>query len=406
MIIAAGHCCLDIIPAFAPDAAGGLTPGALLEVGAAVMAPGGSVSNVGLTLHRLGAPVRLLGKVGDDAFGRLLLDLYAQADPALATGMLIGPGETTSYSVVINQPGADRIFLHCSGANHTLSAAEIVDVLDAHDMTNVTIFHFGYPPLMRRMYQQEGAEVIQLFQAMRQRGVFTSLDMARPDPASEAGRADWRAILSQTLPFVALFAPSLDELLFMLDRPRFERLRAQYGDGRLLEGVDGALLADLGDQLIAWGALMVAVKLGDQGLYFQTAADGARWEALTPLLPRLPTLANPAWRGRRALAPCFQVAVIGATGAGDATIAGFLMALSQGSGPEQAICDAVAVGACSVERVDATSGVPAWETVQQRIAAGWARRSTQLALPGWQWDTASALWRAPDDSAAANPTAS
>ncbi|HUY78975.1 MAG TPA: carbohydrate kinase family protein [Ktedonobacterales bacterium] len=400
MIIAAGHCCLDIIPTFAPDAAGGLTPGALLEVGAAVMAPGGSVSNVGLTLHRLGAPVRLLGKVGDDPFGRLLLDLYAQVDPTLAGGMLIGPGETTSYSVVINQSGSDRIFLHCPGANHTLSAAEIVDVLATPDLANVTIFHFGYPPLMRRMYHQEGAEVIQLFQAMKQRGIFTSLDMARPDPASEAGRADWRAILSRTLPFVDLFAPSLDELLFMLDRPRFERLREQYSDGRLLEGVDGALLADLGDQLIAWGALMVAVKLGEQGLYFQTAKDSVRWE--TPAAINHPTLANPAWRGRRVLAPCFQVDVIGATGAGDATIAGFLMGLSQGSGPEQTLRDAVAVGACSVERVDATSGVPGWETVQQRHAAVWARRATRLALPGWEWDAASAFWRAPDDQAGAS----
>ena len=399
MIIAAGHCCLDIIPTFAPDTAGGLTPGALLEVGSAVMAPGGSVSNVGLTLHRLGAPVRLLGKVGDDPFGRLLLDLYAQADPALANGMLIGPGETTSYSVVINQPGSDRIFLHCPGANHTLSAAEIVDVLATPDLTDVTIFHFGYPPLMRRMYQQEGAEVTQLFQAMRQRSVFTSLDMARPDPASEAGRADWRAILSHTLPFVDVFAPSLDELLFMLDRPRFERLREQYGDGRLLEGVDGALLADLGDQLIAWGALMVAVKLGDQGLYFQTTTDTARWAALTAI--NLPTLANPTWRGRRALAPCFQVDVVGATGSGDATIAGFLMGLSQGSSPEQTLRDAIAVGACSVERIDATSGVPGWEQVQRRQVAGWARRATLLALPGWAWDAASALWRAPDDQAGA-----
>src|SRR5215469_5884301 len=116
-IAVAGHCCLDVFPTFSAQANSALVPGRLLDVGPAVLAPGGAVSNVGLALHRLGAPVRLLGKVGDDPFGRILLDAYAQA--GLAAGMLISPGETTSYSVVISQPGNDRIFLHCPGANHT-----------------------------------------------------------------------------------------------------------------------------------------------------------------------------------------------------------------------------------------------------------------------------------------------
>src|SRR5260370_33843066 len=157
-IIAAGHCCLDVIPTFALQADSALVPGKLLDVGPAVLAPGGAVSNVGLALHHLGAPVRLLGKVGDDPFGHILLDAYAQAD--LAEGMLISAGETTSYSVVISQPGSDRIFLHCPGANHTFSAAEVLD----QDLTEAAIFHFGYPPLMRQMYLREGVALAQIFQ--------------------------------------------------------------------------------------------------------------------------------------------------------------------------------------------------------------------------------------------------
>src|SRR5262249_44697698 len=148
--------------------------------------------------------------VGDDPFGRILLSFYAQAD--LATGMLISSGETTSYSVVISQPGNDRIFLHCSGANHTFSAAEIAD----QDLTGAAIFHFGYPPLMQRMYQNEGAGLAQIFQMVKAQEIFTSLDMAWPDPLSEAGQIDWQVILRRTLPFVDAFLPSIEELLFML----------------------------------------------------------------------------------------------------------------------------------------------------------------------------------------------
>jgi sugar/nucleoside kinase (ribokinase family) len=387
-IIAAGHCCLDVIPTFAAQADSALVPGKLLDVGPAVLAPGGAVSNVGLALHHLGAPVRLLGKVGDDPFGHILLDAYARDD--LAKGMLISSGETTSYSVVISQPGSDRIFLHCPGANHSFSAAEVLD----QDLTEAAIFHFGYPPLMRQMYLHEGAALAQIFQTINAQGIFTSLDMARPDPASEAGQVDWQAILKRTLPFVDAFLPSIDELLFMLDRARYEEARKRYGDDHLIEGVDGPLLEELVARLITWGAAIVAVKLGDQGLYLGTTADPSRWEALAATSP---ILADTAWHGRRLFAPCYQVDVAGTTGAGDATIAGFLLGLLEGSAPEETLRGAVAVGACSVEQVDATTGIPSWEQIQRRVKAGWAQRPVQLSLPNWTSATATSIWHGPGD---------
>src|SRR5256885_785390 len=77
------------------------------------------------------------------------------------------------------------------------------------------------------------------------------------------------------------------------------------------------------------------------------------------------------WRGRELLAPCFEAAVAGTTGSGDATIAGLLTALLAGETPEDALLDAVGVGACSVEAVDATSGIPSWQAVRERIRVGW-----------------------------------
>ena len=68
-----------------------------------------------------------------------------------------------------------------------------------------------------------------------------------------------------------------------------------------------------------------------------------------------------AWAGQELWAPCFQVQVAGTTGAGDATLAGFLSALLRDLPPRQAVIAAVAVGACNVEAVDTISGIRPWE---------------------------------------------
>jgi sugar/nucleoside kinase (ribokinase family) len=384
-IIVAGHCCLDIIPSFAPTADGELHPGKLVDVGPAVLAPGGTVSNVGLSLNRLGAPVRMVGKVGDDHFGRILLALYRASDPALAHGMIVTSGEVTSYSAVISPPDSDRIFLHCSGANHTFSAADLL----AQSFAGASILHFGYPPLMRGMYQDGGADLAAIMREARRRGLFTSLDMALPDPASEAGHVDWRALLQHVLPCVDAFLPSIEETLFMLDRARYDELRAQYGVAGVIEGVDAALLARLADELLSWGARIVGLKLGDQGFYLRTARDVGSASLLIPA----------DWANRELLVPCFQTAVAGTTGAGDATIAGLLTALLAGMAPEATIRSAVAVGAYSVEHVDATSGVRSWGETQRRLQTNWASGPLRLPLAGWRWDEMARVWYGLDDRA-------
>jgi sugar/nucleoside kinase (ribokinase family) len=101
--------------------------------------------------------------------------------------------------------------------------------------------------------------------------------------------------------------------------------------------------------------------------------------------------------GRELLAPCFATTVVGTTGSGDATIAGFLGALVNRLPPEEAMTAAVAVGACNVEAPDALSGIPAWSVVHQRLAAGWKRRATSVSLPGWRWDEGKRIWRSQTD---------
>ncbi|WP_261807702.1 carbohydrate kinase family protein [Paenibacillus sp. N3.4] len=89
-----------------------LVPGKLVDVGPAVTATGGAVSNTGLALHRPGIRASLMGKIGDDMFGTVILELLRQQDRRLTEGMIVSGDEHTSYSVVINPPGIDRVFLH------------------------------------------------------------------------------------------------------------------------------------------------------------------------------------------------------------------------------------------------------------------------------------------------------
>ena len=377
-VVVAGHVCLDIIPALSgtPD----LRPGRLVVIGPSAVSAGGPVGNVGLALDRLGVPVRLMGKIGDDMFGRELLEVLRRRDPRLAEGMIVVPGETTSYSVVINPPGVDRTFLHCPGANDTFGAADVR--LDR--LLGARIFHFGYPPIMRRLYGDGGAELRAMLSAVRERGLVTSLDLCEPDPHSEAGHIDWVAWLAGALPAVDVFAPSVDELRFMLDP-------ATPG------AVDLGRLRRLAHRALAMGPAVVALKLGDQGLYVRTTRDAAALERLCGTLG----LDAAAWRDREVLAPCFRASrVAGTTGSGDCTIAGLLAALLRREDPVTVATCATAVGACSVEAPDATSGVPLWADVAERLAAGWPRLPLTPGLAaGWRRDAEGTLFDPLDQEA-------
>lgn len=388
-IVVAGHICVDIIPAWtqAVDSIGTVfRPGRLTEVGPAMVSTGGAVSNTGIALHRLGVPARLMGKIGPDLFGRAILDVVRSYDEALTEGMIVDPDADSSYTVVINPPGVDRIFLHCPGANNTFSAEDV----DLEKVRGAKIFHFGYPPIMRRMYLNEGAELAALLRNVQALGVTTSLDMAQPDPNSEAGRIDWRKLLVRVLPHVDIFVPSLDETIYMLDRPRFDVI--QQAEAPHIP--DLALLRRLAEQLLEMGAAVVALKLGDLGLYLRTTEDGSRIAAAGAAFTPLPA----GWIGRELLTPCFVANLAGTTGSGDCTVAGLLTSLLYGRTADEAILDATAVGAASVESPDATSGVPTWEAVQARRAAGWPKHPLRINANGWRPDATHQVWRSSRDA--------
>ncbi|MCM1148593.1 MAG: carbohydrate kinase family protein [Butyricicoccus sp.] len=363
-VIAAGHICLDITPVIPHSRTYSrvgelLEPGKLLNVEQADVHTGGSVANTGLALKKLGVDVTLMGKAGADAFGALLSRLLEQHG---AGGLLADAESSTSYSVVLAIPGIDRIFLHNPGANDTFSNRDIPDAA----LTDAALFHFGYPPLMKKMYQDGGAELTAIFRRMKEKGIATSLDFAAVDPNSEAGRADWGAIIDSVLPWVDFFVPSFEELCFMLDRGRYERLAAKGGD--MTRGLDMASEAKpLADSLMERGGRAVLIKCGTAGMYYRTASRAEMERAGSRL-----GLDAELWANQEGVQPSFKADIVrSATGAGDASIAAFLAAVLRGKPPRECAALAAAEGACSVTAYDALSGLKPLEELEARINAGW-----------------------------------
>ncbi|MHB1293876.1 MAG: carbohydrate kinase family protein [Anaerolineae bacterium] len=390
--VVAGHLCVDIIPEITETATAAsenfMAPGRLTEVGRALLSTGGAVSNTGLSMFRLGLDVRLVARIGDDVIAGVTRNILNAISPHLTEELSIGRGEPSSYTLVINPPGIDRTFLHCTGTNDTFGSEDVSVEL----LAQARLFHFGYPPLMRRMYADGGDELSALLRKAKSTGVTTSLDMAMPDPTRPSGKADWRRILSLALPHVDVFLPSFEELLYMLRRARYDELDRAVGPAHMLDALEPAEISSLAEETLSLGAKVLVIKLGHRGLYVRTAPALGEMGRAAPAEP-----AN--WSGRELWAPCFQVQVLGTVGSGDSTIAGFLAGLLRGQRIEDAATSAVAVGACNVEFADAYSGVRGWEETQARIRAGWNRLDAGIHAPDWAWNTKTQLWHGPNDGA-------
>ncbi len=361
-IVVSGHLCIDLHPHMSNVAPADLVrAGKLFEVGAMGMSVGGCVANTGLSLHRLGVRTGLMAVVGDDLLGQATQSLLAEYDTALCRLISVQSGQPSSYSVVLTPGGTDRTFLHCTGTNSTFNADSIAYAL----LDGVKMFHLGYPPLLPGLIAHQGEGLRTIFERVKASGVVTSMDMVVVDPSSDPGRADWRAILRATLPFVDVFLPSIDEIRFML-RPTETLAEGAWLSARYLR--------ELADELLEMGVAVAGFKLGAHGLYLKTASS-ARFAALQTL-----GLDVTQWANIERWQPAFQVEVRGTTGAGDAAYAGFLTALLHKQGPLDALRWACAVGACNVEAADSNSGVQSLEATLARLHVGWLEHIDLLRL--------------------------
>lgn len=367
-VIVAGHVCLDITPVFPQKKASRISeilkPGKLLEVGKAQVNTGGAVANTGLGMKVMGGNVTLMGKLGTDEFGDMIVGIMERY--GVHGGMIRSEEENTSYTVVIAIPGIDRCFLHNPGANNKFYAKDIPE----EELSDTALFHFGYPPLMQSTYENEGEELIRIMDKAKKAGCATSLDLAAVDPSSRAGEANWKEILKKVMPYVDFFVPSIEELCYMLDPQRYAQWEEKANGADMVECLDLETdIKPLAQMCMDLGCKVLLLKCGAPGLYLKTAG-----KEILEAIPGRTELDISAWADQDHFETSYvPEKILSATGAGDTSIAAFLLGMLKGETPEMCMHLAAAAGASCVASYDSLSGLDKLEKLKEKIEKGWKK---------------------------------
>lgn len=359
-IIVAGHISYDITPQLDKDMGKNLSkilkPGKLVNVGKAVAVNGGSVNNTGMALHKFGADVVLMAKVGDDEFGHSIRKKCEEK--GAKTCFIEAKNEDTSYTIVLAPPGFDRSFLHFPGTNDTFKFSD----LDMDKVRKGYLFHFGYPTLMAGFYENNAKDLIEMYKSVKKEGLITSLDVAAVDPDSKAGKLDWEEILRQVLPYVDIFEPSFEELLCMVDKEGYRKLLERAGEEDVC--ICLSLEKDIipaAKKVMKFGASVLLIKCGAAGMYLCTSDDASKKLGLCS-----------EWDNFSYFQKSFKPDRIkSAIGAGDTAIAAFLYGIINNYKPKKAIEIAAATGAMCITEYDTFSGLLTIDELEARINRGW-----------------------------------
>ena len=107
-------------------------------------APGGKGFNQAVQCARLGADVTMVGKVGEDDFGRALLEA-AKGEGIDISHVLTDPDEATGIAIITleeTDEGTQNRIVVCPGANFTISAQEIGWLREAVGNYDMVIMQF------------------------------------------------------------------------------------------------------------------------------------------------------------------------------------------------------------------------------------------------------------------------
>jgi ribokinase len=289
-LIVADHICAPI-PAIPP-------PGGLVTTERLELSIGGCAANVSVDLAKLDVPVALVGRVGEDVFGRAVRE-DLEAGGVSCGHVSVSHTAQTSGTMVVNVRGEDRRFIHAVGANAELTGREVTDELLGQAKV-VYVGGFGLNPAL------SGENVAEMFRRARERSVTTILDVVIDDP---------RAALEMAriaLPETDIFLPNADEARMMtgLEDPR-----------------------DQAEYFSKLGSRTVVITMGERGVLLREES------------------------GRMLTAPAHQVEQVDGTGGGDAFVAGFIYGLLKGLPVEECLVYGSAVGASCVQAAGATTGV-------------------------------------------------
>jgi sugar/nucleoside kinase (ribokinase family) len=288
-IIVADHVCTPI--AHLPAA------GELVMADGMLLTIGGCAANAAVDLAKMQVHVAIVGRVGNDAFGRVVTDILRDANVEVSH-IKTSVGADTSQTLIVNVQGQDRRFIHTFGANRDFRAADIpLQMLD-----QAKVLYLGGYLVMPEVTQDE---LVPVFAAARMRGVKTVLDIVVPSKGEYLSRFD------RLLPHVDVFLPN-----------NFE--------GELITGENDPLKqAEVFQRL---GAGTTIVTMGGEGAIL-------------------------VQKDLRLRSGIYSVPFVDASGGGDAFDAGYICGLLDGKGPEDCLRVASALGASCVRAIGTTPGV-------------------------------------------------
>jgi ribokinase len=282
--------------------------------------PGGKGANQAVAVARLGYPVRLIGRLGNDPFGAELRTHLQKAGVDI-TGVSTSDGVSGVAVVVVSGRG-DNSILVAPGANSKVTPED----LDA----NISILRSAGMVLTQLEIPLETVE--HLARICARENVPLILD---PAPA--------RPLPSGIFKDIAWFTPNQTEAAFYLENKHSESSPLSP--------------AEMAKMFLSNGCRGVVLKMGANGTYLGSQ-DGIG-----------------------SLIPAFPVNAIDTTAAGDAFNAGFATALMLGNSPLDGATFAAAVAAISVTRVGAQPSLPSMaeaeefmKTESQLVAIRFAER--------------------------------
>jgi sugar/nucleoside kinase (ribokinase family) len=261
----------------------------------ALLVVGGSGAIMACGAARLGLATAICGVVGDDVFGRFMLDALGNAGVD-TRAVVLSPDRPTGLSVILSDR-EDRAILTSAGT---------IDALDA-DTVDLDLVRHARHVHVSSYFLQRGlqAGLPRLFEEAHRAGATTSLD-----PNWDASGA-WDSGLRTLLPQVDVFLPNAAEAL-------------------ALTGVDDVTSAA---RTLVRDAETVAVKCGREGALAVRGPETVR--AVTP-----------------------SVAPVDTIGAGDTFDAGFVTGRLAGWPLDRCLQVAVACGSLSTRGVGGTATQP------------------------------------------------
>ena len=271
--------------------------GELIAVDQLYLNVGGGAANTSMALGRLNVPVSVSARIGDDAFGRFIVETL-EAGGVGVGDVTVDRERETSQTLIVNVQGEDRRFIHTLGANRGYVAAD----MDAALATPPKVLHIGYFLILPQL---DGTELAQRFDRVRAAGGHTILDVVTP------GEGDYIEPLRKVLPSTDVFVPNTDEAALILGETDPVRQARAFRD---------------------MGARRVVVTMGDRGLVSLSDENEVRIGS-------------------------FPVTFVDGTGGGDAFNAGYIVGLLEGKSELECLTLASAVGASCVRKVGATPGV-------------------------------------------------